>query len=309
MAEKTAEIKITTRPVRVEPSKVIQPRQELKAFEKVLRIPMRKVKKEEKVEYKTPEWLLPPKPLYIKEEPFIKPSKKGVILDIETTGINPWDSRLICIGLKDPSQPENPPTCIIDENEENVLRVFLEVFRQLGYNQIIGFNVLFDYRYIFAKCLFYRLPCKEFVDAELYDIQQILAKVKMEYVWGKVQPGTLEEWAEFLFGMKKPITYEELFELWKAKNFEAIELYNKNDVEMTFRLYNLIEYVKNNPIEPMTLTPPEEKKAEEELTYETEIYVRCPRCYSEWEVPPGTTTFTCPVCGEEIDVSKHMIQK
>jgi len=237
--------------------------------------------------------------------PVSKAEIKPLIVDIEATGAFPWNSRLICIGYKDPMRPEEDPIVIFSNNEEEMLKQFFTVFTNGGYNQFIAYNASFDFRYIFAKALYYRISCGEFVNADIYDIMQILKQVKEEYVFGMNKAGSLEEWAMFLLGMKKPLTYEQMMELYNNKEYEQIIEYNKNDVQMEFYLYALIELVKGQPYTGESFAVPATTISSsgslpqigsgEGTAPQTTWNARCPVCYSSYEVPISQTEYVCPI--------------
>ena len=79
-----------------------------------------------------------------------------VILDIETTSFEPWSGKIICIGVKDANDGET--NVFYDEHEESLLLLFFKHMNKKKYREVIGFNLSFDMRFIFARCLKYKLP-------------------------------------------------------------------------------------------------------------------------------------------------------
>ena len=184
-------------------------------------------------------WIYPYGP--IPEIPEIVP--RSVVIDIETTGPEPYDSRIITIGVVDIRNPENIIS-FTNEDEELMVKEFIAWFELNGFDEIIGYNVSFDYRFIFAKLLRYRLPSKAFMDADLYDVMQMMKQAKMAFVFGYNKPGTLEQWAAYLFGEKKILTFEEILIAWEEERIYDIIKHNKHDVELCLMLWALIKYVQ-----------------------------------------------------------------
>jgi len=164
------------------------------------------------------------------------------VIDIETESLDPKEGRIICIGIKDVNNGKT--TVFHHDNEKEMLRAFLDYFSNKGFNEIIGYNILFDIRFIFAKCLKYNLPANGFFSSDITDLMWIMKSVRKIYSYNR--PGKLDEWAEFLFGAGKyplPESVPKLFE--KGKISQIIE-YNKRDVKITFELWKRIQKVFSN---------------------------------------------------------------
>ncbi|RLC74545.1 MAG: hypothetical protein DRJ03_31770 [Chloroflexi bacterium] len=168
---------------------------------------------------------------------------KPVIIDIETTGPFPWDSRIICISALDPDRPDVVET-FYDEDERKLVDDFIRWFKAKGFNEIVGFNLSFVTRFIFAKCLRYAIRCGEFVVAEYYDLMDVLRKVKREYVYTLNKAGDMETWVEYLLGETKLMTFDEILKAWKEKRIADIIEHNKKDVKLLYQIWLLIQYVE-----------------------------------------------------------------
>jgi len=195
--------------------------------------------------------LFPPK---IEYEPVkhVEPIKKTLIIDIETTGADPTKSRLVCIGVKDPNFPEAEPTVFFNdnlENEEKTVREFISWFEENGFTEIAGYNVDFDYRFIMALLLKYRIVSPTWFKTDIFDLMSFLQKGKNKYVPTHNKLNKLEEWVEYLFGKTKMMSYKELMIAIRNKEWDKIKAYNKLDVELTFLIWSLIMYSSNYEIE------------------------------------------------------------
>ena len=167
---------------------------------------------------------------------------KKCVLDIETEDLDPKTGRIICIGVKDVNSEK--PIVFHDENEKQMLTDFLDYFHRKEFKEIIGYNILFDIRFIFGRCLKYDLTSNGFFSAKHTDLMHIMKSVKP--VWSMNRPGTLNEWSEFLFGSGKyPLSESVKEKFEKGKLSEIIE-YNKRDVKITYRLWERIQKVLNN---------------------------------------------------------------
>jgi len=158
---------------------------------------------------------------------------KKCILDIETTGFNPWAGRIICIGIK--SIDSDEVTVFYDDHEETMLVRFLQYFSKNNFREIIGFNIGFDIRYILGRCLRYRIPANGFFTATSTDLMRALNGFKRTYNFNR--PGTLDEWARFLLGKGKLLNNASIPALYRQGRIAEILRYNKNDVQITFEIW------------------------------------------------------------------------
>jgi DNA polymerase elongation subunit (family B) len=165
-------------------------------------------------------------------------SRKCVI-DIETESLDPKEGRIICIGIKDVECQS--AEVFYDDDEIEMLRRFLEYFHGKKFDQIIGYNILFDLRYIFARCLKYRIYSNGFFRSLHVDLMLIMKSVKNVFSMNK--PGTLEEWSQFLFGESKLETAESVPVLFTKGEIQRIIDYNRKDLELTYQLWKRIQEV------------------------------------------------------------------
>ena len=161
------------------------------------------------------------------------------VLDIETTGFNPWTGRIICIGIMDVRL--NDVTIFHDNHEETLLIQFLKYFNKMEFGEIIGFNIGFDIRFIIGRCLRYKLPASAFYEANSTDLMMILKGFKRTYNFNR--PGTLDEWAGFLLGKRKLLKSSSVPMLYRQGRIDEILDYNRNDVQLTYELWDRINSV------------------------------------------------------------------
>lgn len=175
--------------------------------------------------------------------PYVAPVKKSMVLDMETTGALPWDSRIICIGVKDAALFDQPPTVFFDEDEKVMVEQFLAWFTAGGFDEIIGYNVSFDFRFIFSRCMFYQIQAPDFFAADLYDMMNVMKQVKRVFVFGFNKTGSLEDWMKYLWDETKAMTIDEIMAAYTRREYEPILDYCKQDVEYIFTLWLLTQYV------------------------------------------------------------------
>ena len=164
---------------------------------------------------------------------------KRCIIDIETEGLEPWKDRIICIGCKN---AENGKTTVFfDEEERPILESFVRYYDNNGFSEIIGYNLSFDIRFIFAKCLKYEIPAPRLFNSLFTDVMDNVRAVRKMYSYNR--PGKLDEWLQFLFGVGKLEKGDSVKDLFEKREITKIIQYNKQDVDMTYKLWKRIQVV------------------------------------------------------------------
>ncbi len=170
---------------------------------------------------------------------------KKCVIDIETTSFFPWKGKLICIGIK--NLQTNETTIFQNQNEKAQLEEFLNYFSQKKFDEIIGFNIGFDLRFLIAKCIQHQVFAQSLLDASSTDLMMLLKGFKRQYNFNK--PGTLDEWTRCILGKGKTLSNQEIPILYRQDRLREIIDYNRNDVEITFELYEKITNVLGDNIQ------------------------------------------------------------
>lgn len=161
------------------------------------------------------------------------------VLDIEAEALLPTEGRIICIGLM---EIDNGITHIFfDRSERIMVQRFIRYFNYGNFGEIIGYNILYDIRYIFGKCLKYNISVGRFYSAHYNDLMMILKSVKNIYCFNK--PGTLNQWSSYLFGEGKKLVNSSVPSLYKQGRINEIIQYNKKDLQLTYKLWERINQI------------------------------------------------------------------
>jgi len=164
------------------------------------------------------------------------------IIDIETTGLNPLQHRIVAIGVKLSDKDE----IIMDESEYYLLVNFWNLVEKEGIEKLIGFNIDFDWQFIKLRSLYHRLKVKHFRRYQgRVDLRQILNGSSGRYVKGT----GLKDYCRFL-GIDVPeddADGKDVPELWKAYEETGNEEYKhkicehlRRDLERTWELYKIL---------------------------------------------------------------------
>ena len=175
----------------------------------------------------------------------------SIVFDMETTGINPWDSRVICISYMNTADPELEAKTLYSENEEDMIYAFLQTLQDLNAVELIGYNLSFDMRFFWAKCMRYRIEARILQDVSTHDMMEVMEKTRPGYRYGRNKAGGLEDWSQFLFGTSKEITIPEMLRLWGQGDIEPIAAYNRSDVRKTYQLWALEQQVNQGITTPL----------------------------------------------------------
>lgn len=164
-------------------------------------------------------------------------SEPHLVVDIETTSLQPHEGRIICICAKDTTR--NRTYTFQADNEEEMLRQFIDFHQAREIEAVIGYNVLFDIRYLFARCLLHQINGQGFFQQRYEDLMSILKSVGYRYSTN--DPGSLEDWTKLLFNEDKLLRNENVPQLYEQGETERICQYCHSDVELTSKLWNRIQ--------------------------------------------------------------------
>jgi len=170
------------------------------------------------------------------------PYVRELIVNIETTDVMPIAGKISSIAWIDLTDPLMDPKVITSDDEEDLVRTFLDWFDSKGFTRIVGFNVSFDHRFIFTKAALYRRPCKLWADIGMRDIMQILQQVQEKFVYSLNKAGTLDDWSKHLLGYGKYGTQEEELARFIRGDFEYVDAFNINQVNLVYDLYALLRF-------------------------------------------------------------------
>lgn len=168
--------------------------------------------------------------------------KRRVVYDLETTSLKPWEGEIICIGLMDVNKEAT--TVIREGSEEETVRKFVEYCQDNKVEEVIGYNISFDDRYIFAKCLKYEINCDYFFNETWHSdiMEDMKTPVKM---YSSNNPGGLDDWVYYLFDEEKSEENGDVPEMYENGEIERIMDYCRKDVELTYKLWKRVQRVLN----------------------------------------------------------------
>ena len=228
--------------------------------------------------------LYPEKKPWVPYEERAPELEKELLVNIETTGVKPWESRIYSIAVQDLSMPGSEPIVLINNSEENLIRDFLEIFNSINPEKLVGFKLIFDYRFIFTKMMNYRIQNKAFKDIALKDIKQIMDQVKEEFVYFPSKIGTLDDWGKMLLGKGKYGAQELMLRKYLAGDFDYVKQFQLRQLDLTKGLYDLSRFASSEALLPTpALEIPQQNPVEQSFNPEpiqSLGQIQCPNCKS-----------------------------
>jgi hypothetical protein len=161
---------------------------------------------------------------------------RPLIVNVESTGLMPFDSAISSICCMDPLDPRTFYE-FYGSDEGKIIADFWNFWTSKGFNRMVGYQVSFDFRFIFAKAMRYGLELIDFDRIALTDVMQIMQQVKEAFVYGTNKAGTLDEWANYILGMQPPFTQADVIAAYPKKDWDKIREYNKYKCTATYGLY------------------------------------------------------------------------
>lgn len=165
---------------------------------------------------------------------------KKCILDIESTA-DLWTGQLICIGIMNIDSKDKEIRIFTGKSEESLLMDFLKYYNENKFNTVIGYNTVWDFRFILSRCLKYRLRAETFYRANCVDLMMILKGFGKGYNYNDL--GSLDSWSKLLSGRGKLVTDAPVPVLFQRGEIDQIIAHNQTDLKNTFMLWERLNTV------------------------------------------------------------------
>ncbi len=163
-----------------------------------------------------------------------------MIFDLETTGLNPMDDKIVSVAFILKNGMRKCITLNKDvDTEEELLRKFMKHLREES--EIIGFNIdSFDIPFLIKRCLINNIPVPEYFNNYKQKDLRKLAN-GFWYSYDKETSGKLNDWAEILGIDVETHNGGEIPRLYRKGEYEKIAEHNKEDVKITQKLWERLK--------------------------------------------------------------------
>jgi len=179
-----------------------------------------------------------------KEKPGVLGLEKHMVLDCETTGTDPLQSRLVMCTLWMLGEPKSAMVTFADDDEEELTREILEYVSMRAPEWIVGYNTVFDVLFLMSRAAKYQIAAKGFYAAKIYDIMDWVKYGSSKKAGTYMKAGSLEDWALYLFGENKPFDIETCLEEYEKGNIVPFYIRNRWDTATEGDFYKLIRYLE-----------------------------------------------------------------
>lgn len=251
-----------------------------------------------------------PKPYVPYVPPPAPPEKKGIVFNIEATGFKPLEDRVISIGLQDPNFPEANPIVLMLADEKQLISAFFEVLEMGGFNELIGYGLSFDYRFILIKAMKYGLFCKEFYDCDLYDLMQACAQGKFSYMYFPQRALKLSDVADYFWSYPKPFSDLEMLKYYASGDYNKVVAFTSSQITRILALYLTFRKITETPITSfssgeigqsfISTSSPELENVSlltiPEVSNKNLLSWKCDQCLAEWSEMQLNGSTICPIC-------------
>ena len=172
-----------------------------------------------------------------------------VIIDIETTGLDPFSDRIVAIGIK----RGNNVRVFIDEKENQILRDFYNFILKfpdpLTSQILIGYNIQnFDIPFITARTIRIGYSVEASYLRRMYraDLMTIVTR----YLNTRNRNLSLRAVADFLgIEVNDSVSGSDIPQLWQEGDFNAIIEHCISDLSVTAQVYEKLRYLVEHNIE------------------------------------------------------------
>lgn len=222
----------------------------------------------------------------VKKEPRSAITEKTIVFDVETTGTNPWDYRLIVATFWDLDEPVSEMITFAElEDEEGLTIAIADYINAKKPAIMVCYNNGFDQRALLSRFMLYQTPVVGWNKIKQIDVMDILKKGTTQPIYSSQPAGAEEQWLEFFFGEKKPYTIEECFAGLREGRLDEMIIRNRSCTESEGLIYKL------------WLQTTEEQPQDAETPYPT-VFMR------DEAAETGVGIVNCPVC--EADNMAHI---
>lgn len=156
--------------------------------------------------------------------PYSMTEPKYLILDVETTGLFPYQDRLVTIGVKDSDFEE----IFHDKDEKKMMEKFWTFIQTSDYTHFVGFNIRFDLWFLNVRSIKHELPITKL---GFIDLRQIIAIGQ----WNA--RGTLADCIGLWKSVDKGISGSEIPALFINGDMDSIVKHNRDDIQRTEELF------------------------------------------------------------------------
>jgi hypothetical protein len=221
--------------------------------------------------------------------------KKVLSLDVETTGLNPWEYKLIVCSVWDLDEPKGQMRTFAGWDEEQLVKDMFEYIASKEPEVILAFNAKFECRCFVTRAMLYHIQAPWIWNVEWHDMMTMLEGGWKNGLSGTMPAGSEENWLRFFFNEVKPYTIEECFAGIRAGRLDEMIIRNRTCVQGQGDMYQLFMYCQASGETKIAEEKPSTARISE-MSEEGTILVACEVCGAVNEITDPSKTGQCWRC-------------
>lgn len=152
-----------------------------------------------------------------------------VVIDIETTGFDPFNNRITAIGVK----RKDEEIVFMEQNEYRLLLEFWEWASKIKNPKFIGFNCFkFDFRFIHLRSMLHNIEVPFSLKDSYIDLQY-----ELKFYGGTYMKGNLCDYCRFIEIGEKNGDGGKAVVLWNEQRLMELKDYCLQDIKLTWKLF------------------------------------------------------------------------
>ena len=226
-------------------------------------------------------------------------NKKVLSLDVETTGLNPWDYRLIVCSVWDLDEPKSNMVTFASWDEEQLCKDMFEYINNKHPDVILAFNAKFECRCFITRAMYYHIQAPWIWSVEWHDMLTMLEGGWKNGLSGTMPAGSEENWLKFFFNEVKPYNIEECFKGIREGRLDEMIIRNRTCVQGQGDMYQLFMYCQSQG----NVVVPDEKPSASRIDDVVEqglLTVKCEVCSAVNEVTTPQNPGQCWRCSANL---------
>ena len=236
--------------------------------------------------------------------------KKVLSLDVETTGLNPWDYKLIVCSVWDLDEPKSSMVTFASWDEEQLCIDMFDYIKNKNPDVILAFNAKFECRCFVTRAMLYHIRAPWIWSVEWHDMMAMLEGGWKNGLTGTMPSGSEENWLKYFFNEVKPFTIEECFEGIRQGRLDEMIIRNRTCVQGQGDMYQLFMYCQSQQEGQIAEEKPSAMRIDEMGEAGLSI-IECPVCQAINEVDQASDPGQCWRCSANLPAltDKNIIQE
>ena len=221
--------------------------------------------------------------------------KRVLSLDLETTGLNPWDYKMIVCSVWDLSEPKSEIKTFAGWDEEELCVEMFDYIKSKDPEVILAFNAKFECRGFITRAMYYHIKAPWIFTSEWHDMLAMLEGGWKNGLTGTMPAGSEENWLKFFFNEVKPYNIEECFQGVREGRLDEMIIRNRTCVQGQGDMYKLFMYIQSTSEEDIAEDKPTAPRMDESYD-EGLLLVACEVCNAVNEVKQAKSPGQCWRC-------------